>query len=252
VDMPSASKKSMVALVQEHTSFVGQASLLCKVFEPAHTHGAALFVHGWGGSHLDDEDAARALAQRGIATCIFNQSPRAGPDEHDSATRLETLSELLAVYDWFVHEWATRGLQVGLVGFSYGAYLSILLSAKRNVPWLVIRSPAIYPDRRWDEPKAELLSHVDMLAFRSKIGPENANAALDSAASFQGPVLLITAEHDRQIPSAVFEAYAHALPNAPARHVVPGADHALSSPVWQKSYILALCQWVQERFEPAA
>jgi alpha-beta hydrolase superfamily lysophospholipase len=236
----------------ETTAFVGASSLLCKTIRPSNPRGAALFVHGWGGSHLDDLPTAQALAMAGIACCVFNQRPRVdGEEEHDLATRPEALEDLKIVYDWFAHGPMPARAPLGVVGFSYGGYLAALLTKVRPVPWLVLRSPAIYPDRDWQQPKQALLSHVNMLAYRTRTSATDTNAALCAMRDFQGPSLLVTAGRDRRIPQEVFRAYAKAATQPPERHVIACADHELSAEAWRQDYKAALVRWALKRRRPS-
>lgn len=141
-----------------------------------------------------------------------------------------------------------RPAAVGVLGFSYGGYMAALLAGMYPFDWLVLRSPAIYPDGDWLVPKEEL-DKREIDAYRRQVHTPDNNRALGACQAFRGDVLLIQSEHDAVVPPPVAESYAWAFGNARSlvRHMLLGADHQLSHAKWRETYHAIAVQWLQDR-----
>ena len=115
--------------------------------------------------------------------------------------------------------------RVGVCGASYGAYLSVLLSAERPVARLLLRAPALYADDSLDAVLAAPSGgeHVGLPAF------------VHALRALPMPVLLVESEHDEVISPAIVATYLAAQP-AIDRVVLPGAGHALTDPAWRADF----------------
>jgi uncharacterized protein len=207
-----------------------------------------LFVHGWGGDQSEDLGVAEQLAKLGCVCFTFDLRGHAGSgaDKAD-VTRQDGLDDVVAAYDYLVSQPLVEPSAIGVVGTSYGGYLSMLLTAARPVRWLAMRVPALYPDEHWDVPKAKL-DKVVVRAYRERPHGPSGDRALAACAAFQGDVLLVESERDEQIPrEATLSIQAAFRQTASFSHrVLRGATHAMRDPNHQRAYSAMLTGWVEE------
>jgi dienelactone hydrolase len=211
-----------------------------------------LALPGWDD---DGEGQFRSLSARlqpdgwvcrraNIPDASWPAAERAQVSRHDSMGQvLEDYMNLAAV----------RGVsrsRIALVGFSYGGYMATFLAHAKPVRWLVLRSPALYPDSDWSTPKEELDTQ-QLAEYRAHVLSPSQNRSLWCCAQFTGDVLLIDSEHDQVIPPPVIESYARSFERARSltRFTVAQADHELSNPAWQKAYHDALLDWLAQQVE---
>src|SRR6185503_9952157 len=119
------------------------ASLLA----PATHVPGVLFVHGWGGSQVQDLTRAREASGLGCVCLTFDLR---GHDLESqlsrTVTRVQNLRDLIAAYDWLVAQPIVERNSIAVVGISYGGYLASILTSLRPVRWLALRAPALYKD----------------------------------------------------------------------------------------------------------
>ena len=222
-----------------------RATVLC----PQRELPGVLFVHGWGGSQGQDLSRARDIAALGCVCLTFDlrghseDSPR-----KDSVTRGQNLQDLCAAYDWLAGQPHVDAAAMAVVGVSYGGYLAAILSARRPLRWLALRTPALYLDADWDTPKARLHDDPELARFRQRAVAAADNRALSACAHFGGDVLLVEAEHDAIIPRQVIDNYAAAFGKARSmtRRMVHGADHGFGAKPAQQEYSRMLATWMTE------
>ena len=217
---------------------------------PAMRHAAVLFVHGWGGSQRRDIAKAKQLVQVGYDCLTFNLRGHARTRHQiETVSRAQNLRDVLAAYDFLFQQRAIAGNGIGLVGSSYGGYLAVLVTAQRNVRWLVLRAPALYKDADFDRPKRQLNLDAALPAYRSmRLSPEE-NRVLTSASHFTGDVLIVESEHDTVIPHQVIENYLHAFAVAArsvTHYVLKRADHGLGRVSSRKAYGKILEDWFRK------
>lgn len=214
---------------------------------PATRMPGLLFVHGWGGSQQQAMQRARKAA--GLS-CVCLTFDLRGHERHarmrQTVTRARNLADVLAAYDLLAGLPEVDPEAIGVVGFSYGAYLSALLTAHRPVQWLALRSPAIYPDAPWEAPKVALNCDPGLPAYRNAVLAPDDNRALRACAAFHGDALVVQAEHDTIVPPQTHRNYEAALANAHSltTHLLAGADHALSTPAAQAAWSRMLMKWL--------
>ncbi|MGB3291300.1 MAG: alpha/beta fold hydrolase [Burkholderiaceae bacterium] len=207
-----------------------------------------LFVHGWGGSQERDLDRARGIAGLGCVCLTFDlRGHERGSARQKTVTREENLRDIIAAYDKLVQHPAIDTHAIAVVGTSYGAYLSTILTTMRPVKWLSLRVPSLYRDEEWDLPKRQL-NREDLAVYRgAPVTPEE-NRALAACAAFSGDVLIIESEHDHLVPHATIMSYRAAFRSSHSltHRVIDGADHALSSKTSQQAYTSILVGWITE------
>ena len=144
---------------------------------------------------------------------------------------------------------AVRGVarsRLALLGFSYGGYMATFLSAAKPSRCLVLRSPAIYPDNGWREPK-ESLDKLELRDYRSRLLSPQDNRSLWCCAQFRGDVLLVDSAEDAIIPQQVIASYERAFSRVRSmtRYTLADADHELSQPAWQREYHNVVVDWLK-------
>lgn len=207
-----------------------------------------LFVHGWGGDQEEDLGHAEELARLGCICFTFDLRGHAGSDAaRDEVTRQDGLDDVIAAYDYLASQPLIDPAAIGVIGTSYGGYLSALLTEVRPVRWLALRVPALYPDADWDVPKARLDKDV-VRAYREHIQSGDADRALAACERFEGDVLIVESGEDDRIPTEVILSYQAAFKRAQSfsHRVIPGASHAMRNPAHQRIYATLLINWIEE------
>lgn len=186
---------------------LGKARLYGDLNLPEHAAGLVVFVHGSGSSRHSprNQDVARALNQRGLATLLFDLLTE---DEQpiDAITRqlrfdISLLSQRLnGVVDQLRNDARLRELPIGLFGASTGAAAALLTAASR---------PA------------------DIGAVVARGG--RVDLAEQSLEQVRAPSLFIVGERDREVLQLNREAAARL--NCPHQlAVVAGASHLFEEP----------------------
>lgn len=207
-----------------------------------------LFVHGWGGDRDEDLSQAEALTRLGCVCFTFDLRGHAGSDRSpEDVTRQDGLDDVAAAYDYLAAHPLVKGSAIGVIGTSYGGYLSALLTAERPVRWLALRVPALYPDEHWDTPKARL-DKAAVRRYRERPQGEDGDRALAACAAFRGDVLLVESERDEQIPHEAIASYQSAFRRAQSlsHRTVRGASHAMRDPAHQRHYTRILTGWIED------
>lgn len=188
---------------------------------------AVLFVHGLGSSRATSVERAEAVSRYRSATCLAIDLGGHG----DSTGRLtqvtprQNLADVVASYDALGSAPGVDPARIGVCAASYGAYLSVLLTAFRPVSRMLLRAPALYADECFDRGLSE----------RRFGDAATAATTLAHLALFPGPVTIVESENDEVISRDTIAAYLAALPRAV--HVIqPGARHALTDPAWRATF----------------
>lgn len=207
-----------------------------------------LFVHGWGGDQDEDLGLAEELARLGCICFTFDLRGHAESDAgRDEVTRQDGLNDVVAAYDYLASQPLIDTAAIGVIGTSYGGYLSALLTAERAVRWLALRVRALYPDAHWNTPKA-LLDKDEVRTYRETLRTPGEDRALAACEAFQGDVLIVQSGQDDRIPPEVIQSYQAAFGsvNSFSHRIIPGASHAMRDPADQRIYATMLLNWVEE------
>ena len=205
-----------------------------------------LVLPGWDDDGKDQYDALAADLTPEAWQCRRADLPDARwpAPRRDAVNREDNLQQVLADFDAL----SSQAAPVAVLGFSYGGYMAALLATLRPVRWLVLRSPALYPDADWLTPKAALDKQV-LEHYRHQHHTPANNRALHSCAAFRGDALLIESEDDEVIPGPVIDIFAQALGGAHSltRYTLRGADHALSQQAWRSDYHARVVAWLTQQ-----
>ena len=208
-----------------------------------------LFVHGWDGSQEQDLERAREAAGLGCVCLTFDLRGHSRTrSQRATVSRQDSLEDLLAAYDLFARQPGVEESAIAVVGSSYGAYLSTILTSLRPVRWLALRAPALYKDEGWELPKRELNQDPDLFAYRRRSIAWQDNRALRACAAFRGDVLIVESELDVLTPHPVVVNHVRALSAARSLtlRTLTDADHALTREVDQRAYTTILMSWLTE------
>lgn len=224
-------------------------SLVSKSAAPDKRAPGILLLPGW------DEDPDRVLEQVRqfrelgfICAWLSLPAPHWDPARRYSVTREDNLRDVVRVFNQLAADHSVDRDALGIVGTSYGGYLGALIASAKAVRWLALRSPAIYGDENWREPK-EQLDKQDVAAYRRLRLRPGDNKALAACAGFRGDVFLVESEFDHIVPHMVISNYRRAFSGARSLtyQVLSGADHELSQDDWSQAFDLALGRWLRDR-----
>lgn len=207
-----------------------------------------LFVHGWGGDQDEDLGHAEEIARLGCICFTFDLRGHAESGAaREEVTRQDGLNDVREAYDFLASQPLIDGDAIGVIGTSYGGYLSTLLTLDRPVRWLALRVPALYPDDDWDVPKARLDKDA-VRTYREQVHAPRDNRALAACEAFEGDVLIVESGEDDRIPTEVILSYQAAFKRAGSftHRVIPGASHAMRDPAHQRVYATILMNWLEE------
>ncbi|RZJ94388.1 MAG: alpha/beta fold hydrolase, partial [Novosphingobium sp.] len=191
-----------------------------------------LFVHGWGGDQEEDLGHAEELARLGCICFTFDLRGHAGSEaRQDEVTREDGLNDVKTAYDYLASQPLIDPSAIGVIGTSYGGYLSALLTKERRVRWLALRVPALYPDTDWTVPKAKL-NKEEVAAYRKQIRSAEEDRTLAACAAFDGDVLIVESGQDDRIPPETIQSYQAAFKRARSftHRIIPDASHAMRDP----------------------
>jgi pimeloyl-ACP methyl ester carboxylesterase len=192
---------------------------------------AFVVTHGWGSARPRDIPAA--LAAAGCTALAHDLRGHGESEGHTTATsRAEWVADVVSMIDRLREE-VDAGIPIGLVGASFGAYLSVLATRARPVHCLSLRVPADYADDGFDQP------------LPAQLAAGGETAAVRALRAFAGPVQIIDAEHDAVVPPRLIASYAAAVPAGRLRRsTLRGAPHHLATPQLRGEYIRLLTGWV--------
>jgi pimeloyl-ACP methyl ester carboxylesterase len=219
----------------------GIAASFCR---PTGASAGIVFVHGWDGCKEQHAECIDEVVANGFACLAFDLRGHQGTCElHDQVDRADNLRDLLRMYDWLADQGIDR---IGLIGVSYGAYLAALATEVRPVRWLVLRAPALYPDRGWHRPKDELGELVDLRKYREQVHAPEDSESLAACAGFEGHALIVESGCDEVIPHPVILSYAQAFLSAKSMTctTIDGADHELSETRHRLAFARMVGDWL--------
>jgi pimeloyl-ACP methyl ester carboxylesterase len=209
-------------------------------FYPAAGDLAFVVSHGWGSERPTDIPAA--LAGAGFPALAYDlRGHGASGGVLERATRADWVGDLVTVIDR-LRELAPAA-RIGLVGASFGAYLSLMASDTRPVAGLSLRVPANLPDDGFDDPYVDRFGPGNRR--REDIYPPDSRA-LRALRAFTGPVQIIDADGDEVIPARTIADYVEAADPARLTRYTLRGPHHLATPELRGEYIAALLVWAEQ------
>lgn len=224
------------------------AQLQGNFFEPKTGQPGVLFVHGWSGNQTRDARRSQELAELGCVCLTFDlRGHGKHRNELETVTPEQNLRDLCSAYDVLVAHPDVDSSSIAVIGSSYGAYLSVFLSERRDIRWLALRAPALYRDEDWEKAKHSFDRQM-LEDLRSEISPVPARGALAVCGAYRGDVLIVESEQDEIVAHPAVASYFSSFVNACSvtYRVISGADHALTKNRFRSSYNRLLMEWFRE------
>ncbi len=219
------------------------AVLAADLYPAPEPRGAFAVTHGWGSSRPSDIPAA--LAAAGFTTLAYDLRGHGQSDgELGAISRADWVDDLVTVLDHLRGQ-VGPATPMGLVGASFGAYLSVLASRQRPVHCLSLRVPANYPDDGFAEPHLARAAGTTDQQWRTQPCTPAENTALAALHAFGGAVQLVDADSDTVIAPQTVANFAAAVrdPDRLSRATLREAPHHLADARLRADYIALLVGW---------
>lgn len=216
------------------------------LFTAENPKAAMVICHGWTSKNQKYLPLAEQLAQKGISTLAINLRGH-GDSAYsiEKYARKDHLQDFLSAIDYM--KTLVKGAPLFVLGKSYGGYLASLASTKRQIDFLILSQPALYPDRDFDFLNAELIRKNPDI-FRSKNETVESNSALRAIHNFMKPILIITSEHDEEVFDTP-RAYISASKQNPhfSTYELKNSDHPLTKQEWKDDFYEKVLTWVSDQ-----
>lgn len=218
---------------------------------------ALLFIHGWRSNKSGNVKRAEELSKHGfISLCI---DLRGHGESTTSSLRGETtmqsqkledfsrkdhMEDIKNAYQYLKNLENVDKEKIGIIGASYGGYLSAVAVNHLKFNRLVLRVPALYFDNNFDVPTDKLIKG-DPKAFKTWQLTAQNSLALKGVKNFKGKILIIEAEKDTVIPHEVIENYKEFANPKKTRYVLMrDTPHSLETEVQESAYLYILKHWL--------
>lgn len=203
-----------------------------------------VFYHGRGSSQRNYLARAEAVVEKGIICLTFDFRGRGESEgEFSNLTIRDGINDALAAFDFLAQQRQVDKSRLGICGRSYGGYLAVLVSERRNVKSLVLSAPAIYKDS-WTGMACKEIPIEEVKDFRiaSDFGQSRAIKAIKK---FRGSLYVIVNEKDEVIPGAVVRAYYDCAISAKHKEItfIKGAGHLLDRPEFDEQFKALTAEW---------
>ncbi|HLC87572.1 MAG TPA: alpha/beta fold hydrolase [Patescibacteria group bacterium] len=210
---------------------------------------ALIFIHGWKSNSEGNIKRATEISKLGFI-CLTLDLRGHGESEGsiDQFSREDHLQDIKAAYGYLSKLQEVNPNKIGIIGSSYGGYLSAVASNFLEFEWLILRVPALYFDDNFNVPTDRLINE-DPRAFKTSNLKTQNSLALKGVSNFPGDILIIESEKDDIIPHPVIENYSEAIPDKRllAYIIMNGAGHSLETKEQEKEYIEILKNWLKEK-----
>lgn len=208
-----------------------------------------LFIHGWSTGEHNYVNRARSVAAKGAICLTISLRGHDGSDgELNEFSRADHLKDVTSAYDFLASQKEVDAKRIGVCGLSYGGYLASILTSKRNVTWLILKSAALYENENFTIPTMKVLT-IDPIAFSKTGQTAKNNFALEALANFNGALLIVESENDTIVTHETTLNYLEALKDKQFTYkIMKGADHTLSTEAWKKEFIEIISNWFAEQF----
>lgn len=220
--------------------------------QPKEKNPAILFVQGWTGEKERSYQYADALSKLGYICFLFDNKGH-GESEGDikSYSIKDFLKGLLDAYDYLLGIDGVDKENISAVGSSFGGYLIALLSERRKVNNLVLRAPADYPDKEFEEPKYKNSGsgNPDIIAWRKQEKNPTDTLALCAVNKFGGNVLMVESGNDDIVPHESTANYINAMKDKKklTHIIVKDAPHSIREGKFRDEITKILIDWFRTK-----
>lgn len=230
------------------SNFITGRLLHPKIIKP--NQPALLLLHGWMSNDSGNIKRAEELIKLGFICLTINfRGHGDSSGELEKLSRQDHLNDAISAYDYLMSHDGIDKDKIGIIGTSYGSYIAVLLSIYRKIKWLVIRSPAIYNNDKFEEPSIKMIGKIIAKDYRLKKIIPLENKALNAISEFMGEILLVESGNDELIPAQTIDNYKNSIydKNKLTHIIILDADHSLSKPKWNNQFMEILIQWLKKR-----
>jgi uncharacterized protein len=203
-----------------------------------------IFVHGWNSNEKKYLPLASQLVQLGFTCLSINlRGHNDSPFPSTQFSRQDHLNDINSAYAYMHSHFPEN--KIGILGKSYGGYLTVVLSGYSKLDFMIIVCPALYPDDQFNLPTSKLLiDNPD--AFRTETADQKNNLALRTFYKFINPVLFIEVEHDDVVKKVSPKLYLQNTVNPLLTHkIIKDSDHPLTKPEWKAEFYTTVINWLK-------
>lgn len=212
---------------------------------------AVLFIHGWTSAQDRYYEQAEVLAEQGFICLTFDMRGH-GESEGDYKvqTRQNFLNDVLAAYDLLANDKLVDASNVSVIGSSFGSYLGVLLSSKREVRNLILRVPANYPNGNMSETIYQYAERPETLSWRQQAATYYEVESLRCLHDFNGQIIIVESGEDELVPHQTIQNYLEAVKDKGrlAYIVMKGAPHSITNfPEYKKQFSKIVSDWLKDK-----
>lgn len=236
--------------MQSHVEIpIGGEVLTGELFKPeGRTNACMVFCHGWTSKNTKYLKLAEQLANNSVLCLAINLRGH-GDSLYsiENYSRKEHLEDILIAID-YVKKMSGNAPSI-LLGKSYGGYLSSIASSLRQIDYLILSQPALYPDAEFSSRNAELIRKNPDI-FRSRGEAVETNEALRAIYNFKSQLLIVESERDEEVfdtPKLYIKASKQNKNRALT--TIKNSDHPLSKPEWLNEYYQEIVSWIVKNLE---
>jgi len=209
-----------------------------------------IFVHGWKSNQQGNVQRAIEISKLGF-TCLTLDLRGHGQSAGtiDQFSRQDHLEDIKTAYKYLADLKEVDPKKIGIVGSSYGGYLSAVAVNYLHLNRLILRVPALYFDQGFDIPTDKLIKENPQAFTSSDLTAENC-LALKGVANFPGEILLIESEKDEVISHPVIENYLKVIKDKKnlTYEIMKGAGHHFwNNPEFDEVYLNIVKKWLEEK-----
>lgn len=207
---------------------------------------ALIFIHGWKSNKKGNTKRAQEISKLGfICLCLDLRGHGESSGTIEQFSRKDHLEDIKQAYSYLQTLPEVNKAEIGIVGSSYGGYLSAVITNYLKFKWLVLRVPALYFDDNFDIETDKLIKG-DPKAFKTADLTPEKSLALKGVKNFSGEILIIEAEKDTVIPHAVIENYLDTIKDKRklTYKVMKKTPHSLETEDQEKEYLQMLTDWL--------
>ena len=197
---------------------------------------AVIFFHGSGSKRERYLPVAKELAKNGIMALAFDFRGCGESDgKFEDQTHEKAIEDAKAGLDFLLSQNVDKR-RIGICGGSFGGYLSAFILPNYDIKSLILRTPAAFSDRFLS---SKIKRENEYEFFKDKKNWED-SSVYKNISKFRGPVLVIKAGEDENVPPEVIDEFYQQAEASSKRKlvVIKDADHRLSDPWINQFYDL--------------
>jgi pimeloyl-ACP methyl ester carboxylesterase len=182
-----------------------------RIFTPPHADKkyCVLWLQGWSSSMDSHREGVERMAKQANTTYVTVDPAGHGLSTIplDESTRKQQLEEVIAIFDEITKR---KFDNIIVIGGSFGAYLTALLTGERPVHTAILRAPANYPDDEFEYKFKDTLRSKNYAGYTKTKESEQMlvnSSATKALARFDGYTYILEHELDEEVPSKIPKKY---------------------------------------------